>query len=99
MIAARTLSVFFLFWSIFNLTEIPQYVVAFLYYRTTVGTTATESFYAFWSKREVGYIASALLRSVVEFWLAGVFYRCGPKIANFLIGDEVVATTDESLQS
>jgi hypothetical protein len=89
--AARVLSVFFLFWAIFNLTELPTYIVAFVHYGRESVPSAAESVYHYWISRYAGYIAVALIRSAVELWLARWFYRCRPAVERLLLGEEIVA--------
>jgi hypothetical protein len=92
-IAGRVLCVYFVFWAIFNLTEVPGYLLALIRYATHGDGPAGLDYYHYWTRRYALYILWALLRAAVELWFAGVFYRCGPRAANFLSGEEVSAGT------
>ena len=73
-----------------------------MHYRQEVGSSASDSLYDYWRSRYVLYLCAAVLRAVAEFWVAGVFYRCGPKVAAFLLPtdlSELQPSEDVELES
>jgi len=95
-LAGRVLCVFFLFWAIFNLTEVPGYVMTLIRYGTHAEGPAALEYYRYWTRRYALYVLWALLRAAIQLWFAGFFYRCGPKAARFLLGEDAVEATESS---
>jgi hypothetical protein len=85
-IACRTLCVFFLVYAIANFVEIPSLLIGLMHYRSHGEATGSSSYYAYWTRRYSLSITAALVRSLVEFWLAGVFYR----VSRFMLGEDAV---------
>ena len=85
VLGGRVLCVFFVFWSLVNLSYLPGDVSGLWHYLHHGDGVAAESYNSFMKAHYVGYISGAVLRATVELWVAGVFYRCGPKIAGFLL--------------
>ena len=79
--------IFFLAYSILTFTEIPGLVIGLIHYRVPDQTIASASYYAYWTRRYALWITSALVRGGVELVLAGIFYRIGPRVERFLLGD------------
>jgi len=88
MIACRTLCVLFLVYAIVNFADIPSLLIGLMHYRSHGEGTGSNGYYAYWTRRYALWITSALVRGAVEFWLAGVFYRAGPRVSRFLLGDD-----------
>ena len=89
-IACRTLCVFFLVYAVVNFAEIPSLLIGLMHYRSHGEGTGSSDYYAYWTRRYALWITAALVRALVEFWLAGVFYRGGPRVSRYLLGDDVL---------
>jgi hypothetical protein len=85
VLAGRVLCVFFLFWSVCNLSYLPGDVIGLLHYVHQGEGALGVRYYGYWTNRYVGFISGAVLRAALELWVAGLFYRCGPKIGGFLL--------------
>lgn len=68
-----------------NLSYLPGDLVGLLHYVRHGEGALGGGYYRYWTSRYVGYLSGAILRAAVELWVAGCFYRCGLKIAGFLI--------------
>jgi hypothetical protein len=92
LLAGRVLCVFFLFYAILNLTELPSYMMGVLHYHAQGDGLSTGTYYSYWTSKYIGWIGGSLLKATVEIWIAGIFYRCGPRVSRFFLGDQVPAS-------
>jgi hypothetical protein len=85
----KAFCVFFLFYAVANFIEIPSLVIGLMHYRApAAGESVSASYYMYWTRRYALWITAALVRGGVELWLARVFYRVGPRMRRFFLGDE-----------
>ena len=89
IIASRVVCILFLAYAALTLAELPGLVIGLAHYRVSTDAAGT-AYYSYWTRRYALWITSALVRGAVELWLAGVFYRTGPRISRFLLGGDKV---------
>ena len=92
LIASRLFAAFLLFWVIADVIAIPRELLSVVHYAregTEFGTSLIGVFHQSYLFRE--YVLSLLANIMtIALWLmiAGWFYRCGPRIQNFLLPPE-----------
>src|ERR1700722_19828403 len=95
-LAGRILCVFFLFHAVVNFAGIPSSIsgmrtaLEVVHSLQRIDTTSAD--YRFLSRSFGQYIISiciSLFWGMLELWIARVFYRCGPRVTKFLLGDEL----------
>jgi hypothetical protein len=98
-IAARVLCIVFVFYALLNLLALPSYIVGIFHYKAHTDTDGY-TYWRYWTSRYMEYTLSALLKGTVELWVAGVFYRVGPRVTRFFLGEDVepkaLPTTEEN---
>jgi hypothetical protein len=88
-IVARFVCLLLVWYAVLNLIEIPSYLAGVLHYHTPSEGPAIGNYYAYWTAKYIGFVGGALFRAAVELYLARVFYRCGPRVTKFLLGDDL----------
>ncbi len=88
LIASRVVCILCLFYSVSNLLALPDYLAGLMHYRAGSRGPTSGTYYTYWTSKYVGYVGGSLLRAVTELWLAGVFYRCGPRMSRFFLRPE-----------
>ena len=81
ILASRVLCVYLVFWVISNLVDLPADVFA-LHQHWSVEIGYDRHLLRLYSLR----LEALILKSALELFFAGVFYRCGPRISQFLTG-------------
>ena len=92
LIASRLFAVYLLFWVVVDITELPREIHSVVSYART-GTALGFSLLgglhqSYLFRTYVFYLLGNILRISLWLMIAGWFYRCGPRIQNFLLPPE-----------
>jgi hypothetical protein len=88
VLASRVVCVILIFWVVVNLVDLPTDIFALHRYWKALGAGSDERY----AVRYYSLLIDAtVLRTALELFFAGVFYRCGPRISRFFT-DGVVAS-------
>jgi hypothetical protein len=89
LIASRIVVAYLLFWVVVDLIELPREIHSVVNYAregTAVGFSLLGAFHqSYLLRTNVLYLVANVLRITLWLMIAGWFYRCGPRIQNFLL--------------
>lgn len=83
ILASRVICVYLLFWVVSNFIDLPAYILA-LHQHSSVLTST--SYDRYWSHYYTLRLEALIVKSALELFFAGLFYRCGPRISQILGG-------------
>ncbi len=89
VIASRALCLWFLIEALANATYFPGYIIGAVHASKSASVLATRDNYFF--GYYLRYFAAGILRIAVELYLAGMLYRCGPKVSRFLLSNAEIS--------
>jgi hypothetical protein len=96
VLASRVLCVYLLFWVVNNLIDLPSDVLS-LHQRLSALTAGSLFSYDKYLFRYYSLRLEALiLKTALELFFAGVLYRCGPRVIQFLTGEKMTSGSAES---
>lgn len=85
LLASRVICVYLVFWVISNFIDLPGDILV-LHQHASVFVTTGNSYERYWSRYYSFRIEALILKSALELLFAALFYRCGPRISQFLAG-------------
>ena len=102
LIASRLVATSLLIWAIADFTAIPRELLGIAYFMKITGSVLGTNLGLSTNSYSLRYYMLDLFTSVlrVAVWLmaAGSFYRCGPKISNFILPSQPTETAASPAQ-
>ena len=96
LIASRLFAAYLLFWVIVDLTYLPREVLSVVHYMKTtasvLGTNTNMPLSSYTLRVDMLVLIENLLHIVLWIMAAGWFYRCGPRIQQFLASADLPAS-------
>jgi hypothetical protein len=86
VLASRVLCVFLVFWVVSNFIDLPADILARHEHWSALATSSNISYDRYFSRYYSLRLEALILKSALELFFAGVLYRCGPRISQFLTG-------------
>ena len=90
LIASRALCVLCLLNALVNASYFPSYLASLWHYWHEISPSGAHDSYVMGVY--VRQIEMGVIRLALELSFAGVFYRCGPGVIRFLLGEETLVT-------
>lgn len=88
VLASRVLCVFMLFCAVSNFIDLPADILALHQHWSVLATRSEIPYDRYLSRYYSLRVDALILKSTLELFFAGIFYRCGPRVGNFLMGKE-----------
>jgi hypothetical protein len=85
VLASRVLCVYLIFWVVSNLIDLPADIFALHKHWSDLASGPDISYERYLFRYDSLRVEALILKSALELLFAGVFYRCGPRISQFLI--------------
>lgn len=101
-LASRILTVYFLTLCAYRISDLPIDLMS-LFHNQAMQGVSTSSIYAqasdsYYYRISIEAIGHSALIIALDLMMALIFYRCGPKVARFLLGAEI-SPTEESARN
>ncbi len=93
VLASRVLCVFLLYSACADLTYLPQHILNTVHQWQVMSTGSAHEFDRYWVRYFSLGLEAVVTRIVIALSFAGVFYRCGDRIAGFLLGDRAPSSS------
>jgi hypothetical protein len=84
--ASRVLCVYMLFWAVSNLIDLPGDILPLHQHLSVLSTRPAIPYDGYLSRYYSLRIETLILKSALELFFAGIFYRCGPRVFQFMAG-------------
>ena len=91
VVASRVLCAFLIFWVVSNLIDLPANILELHHHLNALAAGSDVSYNRYWSRYYSLHLEALSLKTVLEMFFAGVFYRCGPRISEFLTGEAAMS--------
>lgn len=85
ILASRVICIYLLFWVVSNLIDLPADFLALHQHLSVLSPSSNDTY---WSRYYSLRLEALILKTVVELFFAGLFYRCGPRVCQFLAGEQ-----------
>lgn len=80
VLVSRVVCLLLIFWVVINIVDLPTDILALHRYWKALGAGSDDRYIVrYYSLR----IDATVLRTALELFFAGVFYRCGPRLSRF----------------
>lgn len=86
VLASRLICVFLVFWVVSNIVDFPANILELHHHWNALGAGSDVSYNRYWFRYYSLHLEALTLKTALELFFAGVFYRCGPRIFQFLTG-------------
>ena len=87
VLASRVICVFLVFWVVSNLVDLPADILGVRQHWNALAVSPDISYERYWARYYLLRLEVLILKSALELFFAGAFYRCGPRISQFLAGE------------
>ena len=88
VLASRVICVFLLYFACADLSYLPGHILGALHWWRVVSNGSVTGLDRYFLRSDSLGLEAVVARLAVELFFAGVFYRCGDRIARFLLGGE-----------